>query len=492
MQEAFNAHLSQVLEGFETEDAASSPPVTTEQPVKTTLEQALFSSPNIKEPYAKQLARAQGIKQRQRIDAAAACFPTKSDQVASMLLKQYNQYPDSLFWKDNREAGEPLVDAIMRTENLLREEAIPRAREEETKVYEGLLPQLGLVEEYKKNKQMDEWTPHRFDPKTLEKTPLRAEQITLPMLLAAQSHLGQATSLWHPGNSGYIFGVREGIHIISLETTLSYLRRACRVVEAVSEKGGIVLFVGTRRGQADIVVRAARRAKAYHIFTRWKPGSLSNGQQLLGRCRVKVVDSKDEKISKYDEILTADFPVLRPDLVVCINPMENEVLLRECAQYAIPTIGVIDTDANPTHVTYPIPANDDSLRCIQLLAGALGEAGKAGQEARLRNAHEGRLGYDTRHIAQKLKELEQDNQIPEEVKETYTYFDLKVADADTSPSLRAQPETSTPTQAEEATDVGFDNKDQEKKHEEDAKQDEAEAKEEGKKPGDEQLVSSPS
>lgn len=130
------------------------------------------------------------------------------------------------------------------------------------------------------------------------------------------------------------------------------------MVQEVSRRGGLVLFVGTRDGQDRAVTRAAELAKGYHLFERWIPGSITNGQQILGKCRTKVVNEKDEEVPGFQEQLY-DRPVLRPDLVVCLNPLENYVLLHECALNNIPTIGVIDTNADPTWVTYPIPANDD-------------------------------------------------------------------------------------------------------------------------------------
>lgn len=233
------------------------------------------------------------------------------------------------------------------------------------------------------------------------------------MLLTAQSHLGHATSLWNPRNSSYIFGVRDGIHIISLDTTFAYLRRAAKVVKEIARRGGIILFVGTRDGQEDIVVKAAKLAGGYHVFDRWTPGSLTNGQQILGRCRVKVVDVQDRELQQYEPQMeqsaaSAAHPVLRPDLVVCLNPLENEVCLHECGLYNVPTIGIIDTDADPSWVTYPIPANDDSLRCVMLLAGVLGRAGEEGQRLRMNEARlHGRATYATKHAESFLKGLEE-------------------------------------------------------------------------------------
>ncbi|KAI1916762.1 hypothetical protein LOZ12_002079 [Ophidiomyces ophidiicola] len=232
----------------------------------------------------------------------------------------------------------------------------------------------------------------KYLPDDLLNNPPRPSEITLEILLASQTHLGHATALWNPRNSSYIFGIREGIHIISLEVTAAYLRRAAKIVEEVSRRGGLVLFVGTRENQSRAVVRAAELAKGYHVFTRWVPGSITNGEQLLKGCALKVVDEFDNQLPQYDENLK-NKPVLRPDLVVCLNPMENVVLLRECRAYNIPTIGVIDTDADVTRVTYPIPANDDSIRSITLIAGVLGRAGEAGQKRRFEETKAGKLPY---------------------------------------------------------------------------------------------------
>ena len=246
-------------------------------------------------------------------------------------------------------------------------------------------------------------------PSTIIDSPPEASNATLPMLLANQCHLGHATALWHPGNSNYIFGIRDGIHIISLEITLSYLRRAAKVVQEVARRGGIILFVGTRKNQREIIVNAANIAQpAYHIFSRWIPGSLTNGQQILDKCAIKVVNAADRELKEYTAPLsTGSHPVMRPDLVICMNPLENEVCLHECGLYNVPTIGIVDTDVNPAWVTYPIPANDDSLRSVALISGVLAQAAKQGQRLRKQLAREGRVDYSTQKVQRFLEGLEE-------------------------------------------------------------------------------------
>ncbi|KAF1808512.1 ribosomal protein S2 [Eremomyces bilateralis CBS 781.70] len=239
-----------------------------------------------------------------------------------------------------------------------------------------------------------------YKPRELITNPPKPEDITLELLLASQSHLGHKTSLWNPANSRYIFGIRDGIHIISLEVTAAFLRRAAKLVSAVTEAGGLVLFVGTRAGQDRCVVKAAELSGGCHLFERWTPGGITNGTHILGQCKTKVVDEHEQELPGYQNQLSQR-AALKPDLVVCLNPLENYVLLHECALDNIPTIGIIDTDANPAWVTYPIPANDDSLRCVQVIGGVLGRAGEAGKQRRLAAAKEGYLTYQPKQQLKK-------------------------------------------------------------------------------------------
>ncbi|KAK3997979.1 hypothetical protein QBC44DRAFT_338477 [Cladorrhinum sp. PSN332] len=232
----------------------------------------------------------------------------------------------------------------------------------------------------------------RYLPDEVLKKP--PHDVTLEDLMAAQVHMGHHISQWNPANSRYIYGERAGIHIISLETTAAHLRRAARVVESMAYHGGLILFVGNRRGHQPIVVRMAELAGACHLYQKWTPGTITNKDVILASGEVRIVDEQDRTLEGFDEHLRDSRPI-SPDLIVCLNPLENYPMLHECGLANIPTIGIIDTDADPTWVTYQIPANDDSLRSVALIAGVLGRAGERGQQRRLADAATGKIGWRT-------------------------------------------------------------------------------------------------
>ncbi|QLQ78179.1 hypothetical protein HG537_0A04260 [Torulaspora globosa] len=220
-----------------------------------------------------------------------------------------------------------------------------------------------------------------FPHKDIEDPPV-AEKMSINKLLAAGVHLGQSTSLWRPSTQPFIYGEYRGIHIIDLNKTLAYLRRAAKVVEGVAERGGIVLFLGTREGQKRGLEEAAKKSHGFYISTRWIPGTLTNSTEISGVWERHEVDFADKPTGR---VLTPDesLAIVKPDLLVVLNPTENRNALNEAMQVRVPTIGIIDTDSEPSLVTYPIPGNDDSLRSVNLLLGVLARAGQRGVQNRL-------------------------------------------------------------------------------------------------------------
>lgn len=192
----------------------------------------------------------------------------------------------------------------------------------------------------------------------------------------------------NPNFLPYAFGVRAGLTIIDLDQTVPLLRRAANVLRAIAQRGGTVLFVGTRPDLRDIVRNAASKLEeqGYHIGERWLPGILTNRRQLFPS-------------SNQNYIIT-------PDLVVFLNPMANMNAIRECAIQHIPTIGIVDSNVDPRIVMYPIPANDESPRTAQLISGVLSVAGREGILTRQREGKESEHRKDRMMILEKLSSPE--------------------------------------------------------------------------------------
>ncbi|KAJ7063138.1 ribosomal protein S2, flavodoxin-like domain-containing protein [Mycena amicta] len=189
---------------------------------------------------------------------------------------------------------------------------------------------------------------------------------TVSSLLAAGAHFGHATSRMNPNFMPYAYGVRASSTIIDLEHTVPLLKRAANLVRAVAFAGGQILFVGTRPDLRQIVKAAAGRIgkQGYYISDRWIPGTFTNTSEL------------------YSQQIARETTTV-PDLVILLNPLANSTCISECALAHVPTIAIIDSDADPRIVMYPIPANDESPQTAEIIAGILSIAGREGLALRM-------------------------------------------------------------------------------------------------------------
>ncbi|KAG6886000.1 hypothetical protein C0993_006116 [Termitomyces sp. T159_Od127] len=188
-----------------------------------------------------------------------------------------------------------------------------------------------------------------------------AAQATLSALLASGAHFGHSASRMNPNFVPYAYGTRAGITVIDLDQTLPMLRRAANLVRAIASSGGQILFIGTRPDLRPIVQKAASRlgSQGFHVGDRWLPGTLTNKIPVFG---LDVV--KETKVV--------------PDLVILLNPLSNMNAIRECAIEHVPTIAIVDSNADPRIVMYPIPANDENTRTAEIIGGVLSIAGREG------------------------------------------------------------------------------------------------------------------
>lgn len=226
-----------------------------------------------------------------------------------------------------------------------------------------------------------------YRPANDHRHPPGPEEVLVQALMAAGAHLGHPVLLWEPKTQPYIYGEYQGLMMIDLEQTVLHLRRAAKVAEGVAERGGVVVFVGTREGQKPAVEAAARRLNGYYVAKRWIPGTLTNCGVISGAWGRKEVDLADNETGRrLDELQQKQ--AIFPDLVVVLNPEENGVCLSECVKARVPTVALVDTDVDPRICTYPIPCNDDSVRAVSMVVGVLSKAAQKGVELRRRQVEE--------------------------------------------------------------------------------------------------------
>lgn len=223
-----------------------------------------------------------------------------------------------------------------------------------------------------------------YNPEELINNSYSLKDTTMKSLVAAGCHLGHSTALWRSSTQPYIYGIYRGIHIINLNETLINLKRCCNVIKYISKKGGVILYVDTRKNTQILkgLVSASERSSGYYVFKKWLPGTITNFFKVVklgeSNCLMEV-DMQNQKTKRH---LNCN-EILKPDLVVILNPVENRNCIKECIKFKIPTIGLCDTNMEPSLLTYPIPCNDDSIRSVLTILGILSKAAEDGINERL-------------------------------------------------------------------------------------------------------------
>jgi len=219
-------------------------------------------------------------------------------------------------------------------------------------------------------------------------------RINMMDMLKAGVHFGHKKSKKHPGMDEYVFGIRNGISVIDLGKTKGKLAEAVYFAKKVAEKDGIILFVGTKRQASKIVEAAAKRAEMPYVSERWLGGTFTNFDKILiGKKRLEsLIEQKEsgELAKKYTkkEVREIEREMKRleikfggikkmnriPDAVFVVDIIEEETAVLEALTRRVPIIAITDTNTNPARINYPIPANDDAIRSIELITNAIADA----------------------------------------------------------------------------------------------------------------------
>lgn len=212
-------------------------------------------------------------------------------------------------------------------------------------------------------------------------------------LLEAGVHFGHKTQRWNPKMRRYIFGVRNEIHIFDLQHTVRAIEEATAFLSGVVASGGRIVFVGTKRQAKDAIKECAEKSGQFYVIERWLGGTLTNFDTLkqrlqrLRELRVLSQSGEFESMSKRDA-LKLEVELVRlerkmggmatmtalPSALVVVDPRREHIAVREARTIKIPVVGLTDSNCDPDDVDVVIPGNDDSIRSIRLVAGALSDA----------------------------------------------------------------------------------------------------------------------
>jgi small subunit ribosomal protein S2 len=224
--------------------------------------------------------------------------------------------------------------------------------------------------------------------------------VDIKELFESGAHFGHKTSRWHPKMAPYIHSTKGDQHIINLEKTVEQLEQAIAALEDVASRGKQVLFVGTKKQAAGAVERAAKASDMPYVNLRWMGGMLTNHKTINDR--VKHLRKLEEKMlsgelaSRYNKLevqrfqeeidkLNDNFGGIKnlqaaPGAVVVVDVKNEHIAVNEANKLGVPVIAIVDTNSDPSNVRYPIPANDDSLKAVEMILGHLANAVNDGKK----------------------------------------------------------------------------------------------------------------
>ena len=226
--------------------------------------------------------------------------------------------------------------------------------------------------------------------------------VSMKQLLEAGVHFGHQTRRWNPKMKEYIFTERNGIYIIDLQKTVKKVEEAYNFIREVSEAGKEVLFVGTKKQAQDAIKEEAERVGMYYVNNRWLGGMLTNFKTIKKRIERLEQLHKMEEDGTFDLLPKKEVIKLKgeieklekflggiknmkgvPGAMFVVDPRKEKIAIAEAKRLHIPVVAIVDTNCDPDEVDYVIPGNDDAIRAVKLIAGAMADAileGRQGEQ----------------------------------------------------------------------------------------------------------------
>ena len=217
--------------------------------------------------------------------------------------------------------------------------------------------------------------------------------ISMKQLLEAGVHFGHQTRKWNPKMKKYIFTSRNDIHILNLEQASDLIDQAYSFVRDVVASGKSVLFVGTKKQAQEAVKEEAERCGMFYVNTRWLGGTLTNYKTIASRIERLNKLNQMEKVGEFDLLPKKEVALLKqerdkleknlggikemrtlPGVIFVVDPCTEKICVKEAIRLGIPTVGLVDTNCDPTGINHVIPGNDDAIRSVKLIASAIADA----------------------------------------------------------------------------------------------------------------------
>ena len=228
-------------------------------------------------------------------------------------------------------------------------------------------------------------------------------KITIKELLDAGIHFGHRKNRWNPKMSEYIFGHRNGIHIIDLQKTVVFFNQALEVIKDYASQGKNILFIGTKRQASEIIEKYALECNQFFINKRWLGGMLTNWDTIQNSIKrlKKIEDILENKITSYTKKEVLRFENFaqklnkalggiknmdgKPDILFIIDTNKEILAVKEANKIGIPIVAVIDSNSDPEGIDFPIPGNDDAIRSIEYYCNAISESIKSTSKDKNKN-----------------------------------------------------------------------------------------------------------
>ena len=217
--------------------------------------------------------------------------------------------------------------------------------------------------------------------------------ISMKQLLEAGVHFGHQTRKWNPKMSKYIFNARNDIHIINLEDTVVLIDKAYDYIKEMASQGKTILFVGTKKQAQKAIEDEAKRCGMYYINSRWLGGTLTNFKTIRSRVERLNKLNNMEKVGEFNLLPKKEVIKLKaerdkleknlggikdmvklPDVLFVVDTKKEHIAVQEAKTLGIPVVALLDTNCDPEPIDYVIPGNDDAIRAVSLIAGAMANA----------------------------------------------------------------------------------------------------------------------